>query len=143
MSALAQALAKVGLADKEKAANIDKERAFYLEKYQGLSDSIREGIYHKRRLMKLQDQIKAAKAKPAVDDSIINDIRDLFGMPPMNVAAKSNQLMILERVQKAVDEIEKVIVPMIKASRKLEKEWGFKRDVPVRSKNKDSMVRKG
>jgi hypothetical protein len=143
MSALAQALAKAGLADKEKAENIDKERDFFQEKYISISNSIREGIAHKRRLLKLREDIKDAKDVVEPDAYVFDCIRELFGMPPMNVAAPSNKTMILNRIQKAIDDIEKVIVPMIKASRKLEKEWGFKRDVPVRSRDKKPVVWKG
>lgn len=140
MSALAQALAKVGAIPQEKADNINKEREFFQEKYQTLSTSIRQILSEKKRLLRLQEIVKnSAAVNP--EDCVFNDIRELFGMPPMNLTAAANQLLILNRIKNSLCDLEGLVIPMMKASRKLEKEWGFKRHVPVQSKQRDHVVR--
>jgi len=127
MSALAQALAKAGAIPQEKADNVNKEKEFFKEKYETLSLSIRQILSEKRRLLKLQEAIKN-QATSTTDEYVFNDMRELFGMPPMNLSATPNQVLILNKISKSLEDLEKLVAPMIKASRKLEKEWGFERN---------------
>ena len=133
MSAIAQALAKAGIVEEEKANNIEKEREFFKEKYSTISLSIRQILSEKRRLLKLQEIVKNSTTSEP-DDYVFNNIRELFGMPPMNLTSAPNQMLILDRIKKSLDDLEHLLIPMLKASRKLEKEWGFKRNGPNRSK---------
>lgn len=125
MSAMAQALAKVGLADKEKAANIDKEREEFRDTYVQISRSIGELFRRKRALKDLADAVKGNTKRPAADLTL--DVKRFFGMVISNFTSKTNQFLILDKIKEELDLVEKMVSPMLKASRKLEKEWGFER----------------
>jgi len=126
MSAMAQALAKVGLADKKRAENIDKEREGFRETYFQLSSSIGDLFNRKKAFRALSDDVKApgVKQHPEV---LKFAVKNFFGMEINNFHAKANQLLVLDKIKEEMDLLEKLLNPMIKASRKLEKDWGFKR----------------
>jgi len=126
MSAMAQALAKAGLADKEKAMNIDKERDEFRKTYAQINFSIRDLLRRKRALRELKEDVKApgVKQHPAV---LTTAVKHFFGMTIQNFSAKSNQLLVMDKIQTELDALEKLVSPMIKAAKKLEKDWDFKR----------------
>ncbi len=126
MSAMAQALAKAGLVDKEKAMNIEKERADLREEYHNINKSIRELLRRKRALRELKEDVAApgVKQHPAV---LTTAVKHFFGMTIQNFNAKSNQLLVMDKIQEELDALEKLVYPMIKATKKLEKDWGFER----------------
>lgn len=136
MSALAQALAKAGIVDKEKAANINTEREEALKKYKHLSSQILLKIAEKRKILAMRDSvIKLGKQKSVdsiKDAQTIQNILFFLGLKFLNFAAAANQRFVLSTFQTQLTEIENTMKPMIICCKKLEKEWGFKRNVPAR-----------
>lgn len=126
MSAMAQALAKAGLADKEKAANIDKEREFLREKYYQISKSIGDLFRRKKDLNTLSEAVKNPGKEVSVED-LTEAVKRIFGITITNFNAKSNQLLVLGKIKDELAAVEKLVRPMLKSTKKLEKEWGFER----------------
>lgn len=125
--AIAQALARAGLVDKEKADKIQSQKTVLQEKYHTISEDIRFYLRDKRQVERLKEAVKGGGGM-SMEDVHKNAYR-LFKMPAMNYAAKVNQLMLLDATQKKLEELEGKLRPLIKESRRLEKEWGFTRDV--------------
>lgn len=125
MSAIAQALAKVGLIEKTQADNMTKEKECFHDQYKKLSSSIRNIFKEKRRLEKLQNIIKE---KNFHTDTFFNEIKELYGIPKINLSAEPNKELLLTKLQASLNDLEQKAAPMLQASRKLENDWGFSRE---------------
>lgn len=126
MSVMAQALVKAGLIEKERTQNLQEEKEFFLTQYKNLSKSIGKIIQTKRNLIRLQKEVIAVK-KDTYQENILNEIHELIGTPKLNLNAEPNRVLILDKIKENLDALEKLVFPMIKASRKIEDDWGFTR----------------
>jgi len=133
MSALGQALAKAGIVEKEKAANIDKERDEALKKHKQASDQIWLMTRERRYLNKMRGGIaKMVRNKDfnsIHNATLYNDICRFIGIPAINLEAKANRNFALNLIQEQLTMVDKVVRPLISSNKKLEREWGFKRDL--------------
>lgn len=130
MSALAQALAKVGMVDQAKADSVGKDRENALEDYYKLDEAIKSGFHFKRQLLDMIDFGKNVAPKMTENQpipSMVEEMREFFGLPKMNLIAKQNRALLMNKLQGELAELNKKQSALMKKSRKLEKEWGFER----------------
>jgi len=127
MGALAQAMAKAGVVEAEKANSIDNLRKIQTLRYQALSGEIRSMMKEKRPLKEL---LRALIGDGSMTTERLKKCAwDFFKMPAdINFAIEVNRQMLTGMVQDKLDSIEKDLRPRLKESKKLEADWGFTRD---------------
>ena len=133
MSALAQALAKAGVIEKEQAANVDAKRDEAMKKHRHLSGQISLKVAERRKILALRDSLGKLMGKGAVADSanrtrVENNILAFLGLKTLNFSSAANQRFVLDSLQKKLVEIDKAIKPMIVSCKSVEKEWGIKKN---------------
>lgn len=127
MGALAQAMAKAGVVESEKAADIENLRKIHTMRYSALSTEIRSLIREKRPLEELLSALKGGGSMPRSE--IKRRAWGFFKMPEeINYAVQANRQLLMDKVQGKLDSLEKDLRSKIKEGHRLETEWGFKRD---------------
>ena len=125
MSGMAQALAKAGIVKKERADKIEQDREKAHTRYEFVSRDISDTVWKKKRIIHL---MVLAKGGPGSHNNFpFDDLKNFVNIDKLNLDHKSNQFLVLDMLQKKLDEVEKELKPLFKESRKLEADWGIQR----------------
>ena len=123
MAALADAMVRVGLVDKEKVAAAQKEEQDAYQEYSKLSVSISKLIRDKRQIRDLQALAKRA----GTAEDFFARIQAFVEITILNLENPTNQKMVQSILQEKLDTLETQIKPLMQKSHKLENKYGFVR----------------
>lgn len=123
MSTMAQALAKAGIVNKEEADGIGDLRKTQEEVYRELSKNIRQLFRQKKEIKTFLDVLAGSRNASLMELNLM--VTKLFGFDNLNLANEANRKFILDMADKDLEKYDKQLIPLLKQSKALEKDWGF------------------
>ena len=132
MSALAQALVKAGVVSKDDASNLGSKKEDAIRTHRHLSSQISLKMTEKREIVSMRDDLVKIGKEKSLDNTkyvkATHRIQTFLGLNSINLTVAANQRFVLNTFQKKLTELESTIRPMIASCKKIEKEWGLKRN---------------
>lgn len=123
MSTMAQALAKAGIVNKEEADGIGDLRKTQEEVYRELSKNIRQLFRQKKEVQTFLDVLAGSRNASLMELNLM--VTKLFGLDNLNLTNEANRKFILDMADKDLEKYDKQLIPLLKQSKALEKDWGF------------------
>jgi len=132
MSAIAQALVKAGAISHAAITKMNADRECAKERYQHLSKGIKDILRIVRAVKELQRCLTTNFAP--IPEELVKKSFHIAEIPVnLDLSLESNRQVVLQHISSLLTKWHKQLSPLIKESKKLERDWGFNKNVSVHS----------